>query len=70
MCYNYGCDRSNYMSENNVKLPQKNAGKRLRELYEKKRKQSKASDSLIEGLKDPADKEQQKKSAIKPDLEI
>lgn len=58
------------MSENNVKLPQKNAGKRLRELYEKKRKQSKASDFLIEGLKDPADKEQQKKSAIKPDLEI
>jgi len=57
------------MSEIKAKLPKKDVGKRLRELYEKKREQSKASDSLINGLKEP-EKEQHKKSAKKPDLEI
>lgn len=59
------------MSKTEMKLPKKDAGKKLRELYEKKRKQSKASDSLIESLSDPLDKkEEQKKSAIKSDLEM
>ncbi len=59
------------MSETKLKYPKKGAGKRLRELYEKKRKESKASDSLLESILEPESKEQpQKKSAIKPDLEI
>ena len=56
-----------------VKLPKKDAGKRLRELYEKNREKSKASDSLINGLKEPASEQstdQQKKSAVQPDLEL
>lgn len=56
------------MSETKTKLPKKGAGKRLREFYEKNRERSKASNSLVEGLKEPA-KDQPKKSAIKPDLE-
>lgn len=58
------------MSNPKAKLPKKDAVKTLRELYEKKRKQSKASDSLIESLKEPTDNSQQKKSAIKPDLDM
>lgn len=62
------CYRSIGMNESKTKFPKKGAGNRLREFYEKNREKSKASDSLIEGLKEPA-KEQLKKSAIKPDLE-
>jgi hypothetical protein len=57
------------MNETKVKFPKKGAGKRLRELYEKKREQSRASDELLEQLKDPK-KDQHKKSAINPDAEI
>lgn len=57
------------MSETKPKLPKKGAGKRLRELYEKNREKSKASDTLLDGFKDPKT-DKQKKSAIKSDLEI
>lgn len=57
------------MNETKVKFPKKAAGKRLRELYEKKRERSKASDELLDQLKTPT-KDQQKKSAINPDAEI
>lgn len=57
------------MNETKVKFPKKGAGKRLRELYEKKREQTKASDELLDQLKAPT-KDQQKKSAINPDAEI
>jgi hypothetical protein len=56
------------MKTNAPKIPTKGAGKRLREFYEKNRNKSKASDSLLEGLKEP-EKDQQKKSATPPDLE-
>ncbi len=56
------------MNENKPKLPKKGAGKRLRDLYEKNRAKSKASDALINGLKDPIN-DQQKKSAVDRDLE-
>jgi len=39
------------MKESKIKFPKKGAGKRLRELYEKKREQSKASDELLDQLK-------------------
>lgn len=61
------------MTEVKLKLPKKDAGKRLRELYEKNREKSKASDSLINGLKEPANEQsidQQKKSALKRDMEL
>lgn len=57
------------MKESKIKFPKKGAGKRLRELYEKKREQSKASDKLLDQLKAPT-KDQQKKSAINQDAEI
>lgn len=56
------------MNEPKTKIPSKGSGKRLRDFYEKNRERSKGSDSLVEGLKEPA-KDQPKKSAIKPDLE-
>lgn len=55
----------------NLKTPKKGAGETLRELYEKKRRQSKASDSLVEGLvKSEVNEKQQKRSAIKHDMEL
>jgi hypothetical protein len=57
------------MNETKVKFTKKGAGKRLRELYEKKREQSRASDELLEQLRAPT-KDQQKKSALNPDAEI
>ncbi len=48
------------MKANTPKVPTKGAGKRLRECYEKNRNKSKASDSLLDGPKEP-EKNQQKK---------
>lgn len=44
------------MSDSKLKFPKKYAGKTLREIYEKKRERSKASDALIESLAEPEEK--------------
>lgn len=57
------------MNENKSKIPKKGAGKRLRELYERNRAKSKASEAFINGFfKDPV-KDRDKKSAKDPDVE-
>ena len=60
---------------NKAKLPQKEVGTILKEIYKKHRTQSKASPALLEILKqqknaEQADIEKKKKSAKKSDLDI
>lgn len=56
------------MKDLKIKVPKKGAGKRLRDFYEKNRKESNASNTLLNGLREPI-QETPKKSAIMTDLD-
>lgn len=57
------------MSQSKLRAPKKEAAKTLREIYERKRKECKASDALIESLSEPLNNQKdQKKSARKQGL--